>query len=71
MQYKWQPPRSELVRAGLAVDAGAPMNRLQRRAAMSAARKKRVSILDGNATAAGLNRLFEGKNVKDTVKDNG
>ncbi len=28
-------------------------------------------IVDGNATAAGMNRLFDGENVKDTVKDNG
>ena len=25
-------------------------------------------ILDGNATAAGMNRLLDGDNVKDTVK---
>lgn len=27
-------------------------------------------ILDGSATAAGMSRLFDGENVKDTVKDN-
>lgn len=28
----------------------------------------RVEILDGQATAAGMNRLFDGDSVKDTVK---
>lgn len=31
-------------------------------------RRQQKLILDGNATAAGMNRLLDGNDVKDTVK---
>lgn len=32
---------------------------------------RRAEIVDADATAAGMNRLVDGENVKDTVKNNG
>jgi hypothetical protein len=38
------------------------------RKAYESMKARRNEIMDAQATAAGMNRLFEGKDVKDTVK---
>jgi hypothetical protein len=41
------------------------------RRALKALQRRGVKVIDSNATVAGMNRLFDGENVKDTVKNNG
>ena len=72
MSYSWKNlshagQQEQLVADMGALDPDTQTNRRGRRARASIARKQ-GAIIDGNATAAGMNRLFEAKNVKDTVK---
>jgi hypothetical protein len=61
MQWVREAPLEELrAQHGFAVD--------WQRVAIARELVRRQSILDGNATAAGMNRLLDGENVKDTVK---